>query len=162
MGPIVPPQAMPPFPLLMHDGQRSDTIEVMRGRVTAMQLMFTGCSGVCPIQGALFAAVAQGIAAHPHMQLLSLTIDPLSDDAPALRRWLAQFGAPPRWLAAAPRVADVDALRLRLGGPGGDAVDAHTRQVHVFDRHARLAYRTAELPAARVVLEAMTVIGRAS
>ncbi len=161
MGPVVPPRPMPPFPLLTHEGRRSDAVELMRGRVTAVQLMFTSCSGVCPIQGALFAAVAQGIATRPHLQLLSVTIDALGDDPAALRGWLARFGTPPRWLAAAPRVEDVDAIRRWLGGRGIDAGDPHARQVHVFDRQARLAFRTAELPASRVVLDAMAVIDRA-
>jgi protein SCO1/2 len=163
MGPVDPPRPMPPFPLTTHEGARTDAAAILRGRVTAVQLMFTSCSGVCPIQGALFAAVASRIDARASsMQLLSITIDALGDDPAALRRWLARFAAPARWSAAAPRVADVDAIRRFLGGPGSDAGDPHARQVHVFDRQGRLVYRTAELPAAKAVVDAMNRVERSA
>ncbi|MGK6309802.1 SCO family protein [Variovorax sp. DT-64] len=67
-------------------------------------MMFTGCSTVCPIQGALFAALQAAMAAEhsPTLRLLSLSIDPLADDPAALSAWLRRFGAGPAWSAAVP------------------------------------------------------------
>jgi len=151
-GPVRPPQALPPLPLVGDDGQRTDLASRLRGRTTALQLMFTGCSATCPIQGALFGAIAPMVAGKPELQLLSISIDPLADGPQALRSWLARFGATAQWRAAAPRVDDVDRLlellRGRARGP-----DRHTAQVYLFDRRARLAYRTADMPPARFVAD---------
>jgi protein SCO1 len=158
-GPVRPPQALPPLSLVGDDGLRSDLATHLRGRTSALQLMFTGCSATCPIQGALFGAVAPLIAGKAEMQLLSITIDPLADGPQALRAWLVRFGATAQWRAAAPRVEDVDRLlellRGRARGP-----DRHTAQVYLFDRRARLAYRTADMPPARFVADMLGELAR--
>ena len=85
-------------------------------------------------------------AAHQHLRLLSVSIDPLSDDAPTLARWLGRFGAQPaRWSAAAPAVRDVDLLLDFLRGRAVGA-DRHTAQAYLFDRQGRLAFRTVDMP----------------
>jgi len=120
---------------------------VLRGRVTAVQLMFTGCSATCPIQGALFADAQQRLAhSDARLQLLSISIDPLGDDVNAMRAWLAKFGAESaRWNALLPRIQDVDRLLDFLRGRAA-GVDRHTAQAFVFDRQARLVYRTEDMP----------------
>ncbi|MEX3815274.1 SCO family protein [Paraburkholderia sp. BR13439] len=79
--------------------------------------MFTGCSSVCPLQGALFSAVQQGIprlgSQYP-LRLISLSIDPLADSPGALRAWLERFDAGPARHAVRPRIGDVEEIR---GGP---------------------------------------------
>jgi len=40
------------------DGRRTPLPTALAGEATAVQRMFTGCSSVCPMQGAVFAAVA--------------------------------------------------------------------------------------------------------
>ena len=83
------------------------------------------------------------------MRLLSISIDPLGDDTQALTAWLGRFGAKPeRWKAAVPRVQDVDPLLDFLRGRA-TGTDRHTAQAFLFDRQARQAYRTAEMPAGR-------------
>jgi protein SCO1/2 len=93
--------------------------------------MFTGCSTVCPIQGAWFAALQVAMAAEhgTTLRLLSLSIDPLADDPAALSAWLRRFGAGPAWSAAALALAlergdsgagvlgFVDGLRVEGGEP---------------------------------------------
>jgi protein SCO1/2 len=118
--------------------------------------MFTGCSTVCPIQGALFAALQADLRAErdPAARLLSLSIDPLADDPAALGAWLRRFGAGPAWSAAAPAPAALEPM-LSLFRGGVAAGDRHTGQVYVFDRQARLVWRTSELPPAAEVLAAL-------
>lgn len=146
-GPVQPALAAPA--LRLHDtaGRPAELAALLRGRTTALQLMFTGCSATCPIQGALFAQAQQHLAGgEPQLRLLSISIDPLGDDMPALRAWLARFGAQgSRWSAAVPGLNDVDRLLdfLRGRAPG---VDRHTAQAFVFDRQARLVWRTEDMP----------------
>ena len=158
-GPLRPPLPAPKLALTGEDGKRFELTERLRGRITALQLMFTGCSATCPIQGALFGAVASLINTKREMQLLSLSIDPLGDSPQAVRAWLARFGAHAHWQAAVPRVEDVDRLLDFVRGRAAGA-DRHTAQVYLFDRQARLAYRTADMPPARFVAETMGQLSR--
>lgn len=158
-GRVEPARPAPALALRGADGRWLDFGERLRGRVTAVQLMFTTCSATCPLQGALFGAVAARLSGSD-ARLLSLSIDPLNDDPRALSAWLAKFGAPPAWQAAAPRIADVDRLFDHLAGRAA-GVDRHSAQVFLFDRRARLVYRTPELPPAAHVAEMIGEIGRA-
>ena len=147
LGPVQPALATPALAVLGMDGQRTELAALLKGRVTAVQLMFTGCSATCPIQGAIFADVQQQlINEDPRIRLLSVSIDPLGDDVKAMQAWLGKFGArASRWNAALPQLHDVDRLLdfLRGRAPGADR---HTAQAFVFDRHARLVFRTEDMP----------------
>ncbi len=160
-GPLRPPLPAPILSLTADDGKRFELAQRLRGRITALQLMFTGCSATCPIQGALFGAVAPLIATQREMQLLSLSIDPLGDSPQAVRTWLARFGTHTNWQGAVPRVEDVDRLLDFVRGRAAGA-DRHTAQVYLFDRQARLAYRTADMPPARFVADTMGQLSRLS
>lgn len=158
-GLVLPRAAAPDFALTGVDGSLFDLSARLRGRISAVQLMFAGCSSVCPPQGVMFAAVAGRLSA-PEMQLFSLTVDPLGDSPQALRAWLAKFGEHRRWTAAVPRVRDVDALSAYLrGGPVKSGT--HGTQVFLFDRQARLAFRTSELPSAEHVASLLTQLAAA-
>ena len=158
-GPVQPALAAPALSLQRVDGQRVELGALLRGGVTALQLMFTGCSATCPIQGAMFSDVQQRLAqADPRLRLLSVSIDPLGDDPKALRAWLAKFGAAaPRWSAALPQLKDVDRLLdfLRGRAPG---VDRHTAQAFVFDRQARLVFRTEDMPSPPELVRLMQAV----
>jgi protein SCO1/2 len=127
------------------DGRERPLADLLAGKRTAVQLMFTGCSATCPIQGAFFAALAARVRA-PDVQLLSLSIDALGDDPAALRAWQARFGRHPSWLAAVPKPADVDRLADFMRGRAGRR-GTHTAQVFVFDADARLRHRSDDAPA---------------
>ena len=149
-GLVLPPVAPPPaLRLRLQDGRTVSPAALLEGRVTALQLMFTGCSATCPLQGALFAEVERQLlarrAAPPDVQLISASIDALGDDPAALSGWLARFGAGGLWRAATPAVADLDRWLDFLQGRRGGA-DRHTTQVFLFDRRGRLALRTVDLP----------------
>lgn len=166
-GPVVPPRAIPSFRIATHTGANADLGSLLRGRTSAVQLMFTGCSATCPIQGALFAQ-AQGLMASrarsadmAGIQFVSLSIDPLGDPPARLDRWLRGFGATANWWAGAPRVNDVERLSDTLGRdgeprPGGS--DPHTGQVFIVDRRGELAFRTAGMPSAETILDALRAV----
>jgi protein SCO1/2 len=161
-GPVVPTRRLDPWPVLTHRGQRTNLPALLAGKVSAVQLMFTGCSATCPIQGALFAQ-AQSLlkAAVPSAQFVSISIDALGDTPAALDAWLKKFSAAPGWLAAVPRPADVDAIVDRLGS-GGERLptgpDPHTGQVYLFDRRAELVLRTPSMPPAAEIVDALRAV----
>ena len=159
LGPVSPARPVPGLALTLHDGRRTTLSDLLAGRFTALQLMFTGCSATCPIQGALFAQAQRDLkGAVVGAQFLSVSIDALGDTPAALAAWLKQFSAAPGWLAAVPRVQDVDALVERLGSGGEkkpQGPDPHTGQVYVIDRRGELVFRTASMPPPAQILDAL-------
>lgn len=158
-GLVLPRLPAPDLPLTDTLGRPIGLFAQLRGKVSAVQLMFAGCSSTCPIQGAVFASVAQLVKA-PDVRLLSLTVDPLGDSPQALRAWLGRFGEHRHWTAGVPRVQDVDSLVAFLCGVPPKA-GTHSSQVFVFDRQARLAFRTVELPSAAHVAELLALLAAA-
>lgn len=152
-GPVLPPKPAPVLSLTGLDGATQPLAILLKDRITAVQLMFTGCSATCPMQGAVFAQLQSRLTpADQAVQLLSISIDPLGDDAKAMRQWLVRFGADnARWRGALTSLKTVDPLLDFLQGraPG---VDRHTAKTYLFDRQARLAYVSSDLVAAAEVL----------
>jgi protein SCO1/2 len=151
-GRVEPPTPVPDIGVVRHDGTSSRLRALVRDRATAVQIMFTSCRAACPIEGAIFERVqmlvpdqlARGI------QLLSLSIDPRNDTPLALSQWLSRFHARPGWIAAAPRLAEVEHLRA-FAGAGRNPADNHSTQVHLVDRRGLLVWRTFELPEAEEI-----------
>lgn len=160
-GPVQPARPAPAVGLTDQDGRRLTLPQLLLGKRSAMQLVFTGCSTVCPLQGAVFAQVQARLTQRPldGAQLLSLSIDPLGDTPTALRAWLARFGAQAHWIAAVPALSDVDHLQRALAEVQPDALDRHSNQVFFFDRTAKLAWRSTELPSALEVEQALRQLG---
>jgi protein SCO1 len=145
-GRVLPPIPVPGLNLTMHDGRKTTLKSLLSGRVTALQLMFTGCSATCPIQGALFSQVQERILAETGVQLISVSIDPLNDDPRAMRTWLKRFGANERWLGATPEINQLD-LWLEFLRARNTGVDRHTPQVYFFNSAGDLALRSTDFPA---------------
>jgi protein SCO1 len=142
---VQPRQPAPAFRITRTDGHRVPLARATTGKVTAVQLMFTGCSATCPVQGALFAALA-GRLRRNDVQLLSISIDALGDTPATLSAWQGRFGLHPAWSAAVAEVSEVDQLTgFMKGAPARPGT--HTAQVFVFDRTARLCFRTGDSPA---------------
>ena len=156
LGSVRPSLFVPVMKLSMSVGGDSLLSDLLRGHITALQLMFTGCSATCPIQGALFADLQKKLSSAPaDYRLLSLSIDALNDGPEQLLAWLSRFGAnSARWRAGVPSVKDVDLLldflRARVAG-----ADRHTPQVYLFNRAGHLVYRTTDLPSSREVIGVM-------
>ncbi|MDR5881913.1 SCO family protein [Caballeronia sp. LZ032] len=167
-GPVTPPVRLDDVWLVDQTGKNRRLNDWLRGDITALQTVYTGCGTVCPLQGALFSAVQErlpGIRAprRVQLQLLSIGIDPLSDSPAALRAWLARFEAGPAWNAATPALADVDQMRVTLSGsktPLGNLAD-HSTQVYCFDAGATLRWRSADLPRVADVCEVLGALARA-
>jgi protein SCO1/2 len=151
IGIVTPPRALPLHtPVLLDDGRRLPLRRLLLGRTSAVQLIFTGCSASCPLQGALFAGVQQQpVVADGRLQLLSLSIDPM-DDAASLSAWLRRFGAQGSWRAAVPAAADIDVLRTALQARA-PASSTHSSQVFFVDREGRLVWRSEDFPPAELV-----------
>lgn len=161
-GPLAVARPIAPWRVTTHRGQTIDLPAILRGRITALQMMFTGCGATCPIQGALFAQAQARLGdSLPVAQFVSLSIDPLGDTPPLLQAWLQRFGAREGWTAVVPRMADVDAIVERLGGGGEPrprGPDPHTGQVYLIDRRAELVFRTPSMPRSEVIVDGLRTL----
>ncbi len=146
-GRVIPPVPIPDLSVVGVDCRTVGLTSLLQGRATALHLIFTGCSTVCPIQGVIFERVQTLLPEQRALgiQLLSLSIDPLGDTPGALRAWLRRYQARDGWTAVAPRAADL-AQVLALFGQGRNAVENHVTQVNIIDRRAQLVFRTQPLP----------------
>lgn len=147
-GRLRPPVPLPDIIVRCSSGETIRLHQLLEHRVTAIQLMFTQCTTVCPIQGVIFSRVQAMLAdvAHEHgAQLLSLSVDPVHDSPRALRGWLKRFGASHDWIGAVPEAND---LQQVLGSFGQQQTNlaGHATQVNISNRQAELIWRTGELP----------------
>lgn len=152
MGPVDPPLAAPDVLVTDQRGQAHRLRPLLEGRVTLVQTIFTGCSSICPLQGALFAEVQGQVLAQPPRQkvlLLSIGVDVLGDTPQALARWLADMGARmPDWMAVVPRAEALAQLKAGLVDSRArtQGLDAHSERVWCFDARGQMRWRTGPLP----------------
>lgn len=153
LGPVKPPLGAPDIEIVTSDGFRGPLRERLLGRVTAVQLMFTQCKSICPIEAATFARTQEALAgiASDGIQLLSLSIDPLNDTPDAMKAWLDGLGAGAAWTAAAPVKADLARARAFFDG-ASDFGEDHSTAMSVMNRAGMLVWRTPELPAPEEVV----------
>lgn len=153
IGPVKPPVGVPDIEIVTNDGFRGPLRERLLGRVTAIQLMFTQCKSICPIEAATFARTQDALAAMSPdgIQLLSLSIDPLTDTPEVMGAWLDGLGAKAGWTAAAPAKADLARARAFFDGPS-DFGEDHSTAMSLFNRAGLLVWRTPELPAPNEVV----------
>ncbi|WP_020186533.1 SCO family protein [Methylopila sp. 73B] len=152
-GPIRPPRAMPAVALTGDDGVATTLAALTHGRYTLLQLMFTGCSVTCPIQGAIFKAVQAALAAEGvEAQLLSVSIDAVGDTPDALARWLSGFDARTGWRAVVPSPEGVGPLVDALNGRGSGP-DVHDARVYLLAPSGKLIFVTEEMPSPRYLVK---------
>ncbi len=153
IGPVKPPLAVPDVEIVTSDGFRGPLRDRLLGRVTAIQLMFTQCKSICPIEAATFARTQEALAgiASDGIQLLSLSIDPLTDTPEVMKAWLDGLGAGSAWTAAAPVKADLGRARAFFDG-ASDFGEDHSTAMSLLNRAGMLVWRTPELPAPEEVV----------
>lgn len=162
VGPVQPPIAMPAINAMRHDGMRTTLPMLLHGKATAMHLMFTGCGETCPLQGVLFSETQKRVPqlADGHAQLLSLSIDPLGDDARSMNAWLRKFGAGAHWIGAIPAIKEMDTLRSALQIPANQRLENHSGQVYLFDKRGMMVWRLENLPPSDIIARQLIRIAR--
>lgn len=143
----------------LDSGRKMPLHAVFAGRISALQLIFTGCSESCLLQGALFAEVGRKLARSPlarAAQLVSISVDPM-DTAGSLALWLEKFSRGRQWIGVI--LAHADLIRLSNAlDDGGRSSAAHTSAVFFVDQRGRLVWRSEELPSANAVLATLQAL----
>ncbi|MEY2842857.1 MAG: hypothetical protein RI920_894 [Pseudomonadota bacterium] len=155
-GRISPAVPIPEIPVQLSDGRHTDLATLVRGRSTALHLMFSGCTTTCPIQGHVFRQVQDLLhdASSRGIQLISMSVNPLDDTPEAMRNWLARFKAKPGWVVARPAPESLDTIWRLFGTSRGSTVLAdHATEVSIINARGNLIWRTYELPSPESLAE---------
>ncbi len=87
--------SVPDVEVITHEGRKVRFYsDLVKGRVVAVNFIFTNCSTICPASGALFAALQKE---HRGVQLISVSIDPAYDTPQRLAAWSKRFRTDPGW-----------------------------------------------------------------
>jgi cytochrome oxidase Cu insertion factor (SCO1/SenC/PrrC family) len=114
----MPVREVPDVPLLDQDGNpvRFAT-DLVKGRVVAVNFIFTSCKGICPPLGANFAALSRRMAERMgrDVGLISVSVDPTTDTPQRLKSWSRAFNPGPGWTLVTGEKPEVDRLLKALG-----------------------------------------------
>ncbi|HWS87940.1 MAG TPA: SCO family protein, partial [Pyrinomonadaceae bacterium] len=124
---------IPDVELLDQDGRRVHFYgDLVKGKVVAVQFIFTTCTTVCPPLGATFARVQRelGERAGRDVRLISVSVDPATDTPERLKAWGGKFKAGPGWTLLTGAKPQVDELLRALGAATASPSD-HTPTVLV-------------------------------
>jgi protein SCO1 len=91
--------------------------DLVKGRVVAINFVYTTCTTICPPLGATFGRLQKSLGAHfgKDVFLISISVDPAVDTPERLRSWAAQFGGKPGWTLVTGDKMEINQLLKSLG-----------------------------------------------
>jgi cytochrome oxidase Cu insertion factor (SCO1/SenC/PrrC family) len=104
--------------------------DLVKGKTVVINFIFTTCTTICPPLGATFARVQKdlGERAGRDVQLISVSVDPVTDTPERMKAWGAKFHAAEGWTLVTGAKPQVDEL-LRALGAGVSSPAEHTPAV---------------------------------
>ncbi len=110
--------------------------DLVKGRLVAVNFVFTDCGTVCPLMGLRYAQLQNLLGAlASDVSLLSISIDPLTDTPARLAQWSQKFGAKPGWTLVTGGKADIDTLVKSLGSSAVDPASHSPLLIVIDDKH---------------------------
>lgn len=91
--------------------------DMIRGRIVAINFIFTTCTDVCPLDTAQMRRVQEilGDRVGRDIHFYSISIDPARDTPAAMRRFMRTYDVGPGWTFLTGSQEDVNLLQRRLG-----------------------------------------------
>ena len=112
---------IPDIHVITQDGKAVNFYsDLVKGKVVAVNFVFTSCTTVCPPLGAIFGKL-QGQSADA--QLISVSIDPEVDTPARLKAWSQKFGAKPGWTLVTGKKDDITRLLKAMNAYSPDYVN---------------------------------------
>jgi protein SCO1/2 len=96
--------------------------DLVKGRVVAVNFVFTTCTTICPPMGATFAKLEK-LVAGKDVRLISVSIDPTNDTPERLKAWSQKFGRGAGWTLVTGNRDEVTHLLKSLGVYTAGATD---------------------------------------
>jgi protein SCO1 len=119
--PAPPPPAQKYFgdvKLVNQDGREMRFYsDLIKDRTVVIDVVFTSCTGVCPVMSATFAKLQEhlGDRLGKDVYLVSISVDPVNDTPAKLKEYAARFNARPGWYFLTGSKENVDAALRKLG-----------------------------------------------
>lgn len=157
--------SIPDVPVLDQDGRpHSFYSDLVRGKVVAVNFLYTSCTTACPLLGVAFAGVQErlGERVGRDVHLISITTDPATDRPARLKAWAARYQARPGWTLVTGARPDIVRLLRALGVSAADKEDHPTFVLIGDDRRGEWSRAWGLLPAAALtpLLERALTAGR--
>jgi protein SCO1/2 len=133
-----PAAMIPDVPVLDQHGKRLNFYsDLVRGRTVAIDFIYTSCTTFCPMLTANFRMVQDQLSARigKDVELISISIDPVTDTPAKLKEFSAQFDPGPGWTFVTGALPDIARLLDKLGQPMGKP-DEHTPLVLIHNDKA--------------------------
>lgn len=91
--------------------------DIIRGKVVAINFIYTNCNNICPLDTASLRRVQEilGDRVGRDVFMYSISINPQRDTPAALRRYMRTYDVGPGWTFLTGSQADVELLQRRLG-----------------------------------------------
>lgn len=153
---------IPDTPVLDQDGKRlTFYTDLVKGKVVAINFIFTSCTTICPPLGATFAKIGAlgGARFGEDFQLISISIDPVTDSPQRLKAWGQKFNAKPGWTIVTGEKQDIDKLVKALGGFSARIQDHSPMVLIINDRQGTMTRAYGLAPPSRL-LEAIDGAGK--
>jgi protein SCO1/2 len=105
--------------------------DLLKGKSVAINVMFTDCKDVCPLETAMLAQLQKklGPRVGKDIFLYSISIDPKNDTPKVLKAYAEKYGAGPGWLFLTGKADDLKLVTRKLGL-------LRTRDLETRDGHA--------------------------
>ncbi len=106
------------LPVVTQDGKELRFYsDVLKDRVVLINLFYTECTGMCPINNAKLAEVQDllGDSLGRDILLVSVTLDPETDVPEVLKDYASKFEAKEGWLFLTGKKDDIKKITYRLG-----------------------------------------------
>ena len=91
--------------------------DLIKGKIVAINFIFTNCTTICPPLAATFARLQKemGDKVGKDVHLISISVDPLTDTPERLKAWGAKFKAGPGWTFVTGEKQQMDELLNAFG-----------------------------------------------
>jgi protein SCO1/2 len=122
----------PNVPLTTQDGAPVRFYDdLLKGKIVAVNLIYTTCKYACPLETARLAQVARllGDRMGRDVFFYSITIDPEHDTPAVLKEYAAKYQAGPGWTFLTGKAEDIELISRKLGlysAPDPSNPDGHT------------------------------------
>jgi protein SCO1/2 len=141
-------QPIPTMTFIDQDGNKIDFRRHFEGKALALTFTYTSCPmpTFCPLMDRNFAAMQERLEADPAFKghLVTVSIDPLTDKPPVLKKHAAKVGAHPQtWTFLTGDRDEIDKFAMRLGLSAQRAMEnqkdiTHTLRTAIVDRQGNL------------------------
>lgn len=115
---LIREQHLPDVPLTTQDGRAVRFYsDLVKGRIVAINFMFTSCRAACPLSTANIRDVQEALRVRlkQPVAFLSISLNPEIDTSAVLHAYAEAHGAGPGWTFLTGQRADIELLRRSLG-----------------------------------------------